>query len=59
VQNKSPKETAQSTSNILNKFTSQIKKPSHRKSSPLNWFPRKKVDSYLKRKIKMLQVVHV
>ncbi|XP_059445793.1 uncharacterized protein LOC132177473 [Corylus avellana] len=55
--NKSPKETAQSTSNILNKFTSQIKKPSHRKSSPLNWFPRTKVDSYLKRKIKMLQEV--
>ncbi|XP_021627786.1 uncharacterized protein LOC110626278 [Manihot esculenta] len=27
----------------------------HRKSSPINWFPRKKVDSCLKRKIKMLQ----
>ncbi|KAJ8763568.1 hypothetical protein K2173_002451 [Erythroxylum novogranatense] len=53
--NKSPKGTGQSPLNILNRFTSQIKKPSHRKSSPLNWFPRKKVDSYLNRKIKMLQ----
>ncbi|KAB1208486.1 hypothetical protein CJ030_MR7G022656 [Morella rubra] len=55
--NKLLKEPGQSTSNTLNKFTSQIKKPSHRKSSPLNWFPRKKVDSYLKRKIKTLQEV--
>ncbi|XP_020532420.1 uncharacterized protein LOC105650754 isoform X2 [Jatropha curcas] len=55
VQNKSPRGTGQSTLNALNKFTSQIKKPPHRKSSPINWFPRKKVDSYLKRKIKMLQ----
>ncbi|KAJ6424409.1 hypothetical protein OIU84_025238 [Salix udensis] len=31
------------------------KKPSHRKNSPINWFPRKKGDSYLQRKIKMLQ----
>ncbi|XP_004292124.1 PREDICTED: uncharacterized protein LOC101311827 [Fragaria vesca subsp. vesca] len=53
--NKSPKETSVSTLNSLNKFTSQIKKPAHRKSSPLNWFPRKKGDSYLMRKIKMLQ----
>ncbi|KAM7479120.1 hypothetical protein LguiA_027333 [Lonicera macranthoides] len=55
--NKAAKETSQSSANILNKFTSQIKKPSHRKSSPLNWFPRRKVDSYLKRKIKLLQEV--
>ncbi|GLT33606.1 hypothetical protein SLA2020_081780 [Shorea laevis] len=52
---KSSKETSPSALNALNKFTSQIKKPPHRKSSPLNWFPRKKVDSFLKRKIKMLQ----
>ncbi|MED6217755.1 hypothetical protein PIB30_020553 [Stylosanthes scabra] len=40
-----------------NKITPQIKirKPPHRKTSPVNWFPRKKVDSYLNRKIKMLQ----
>ncbi|KAI4298540.1 hypothetical protein L6164_032087 [Bauhinia variegata] len=50
-------EAGQSTSNALNKFSSQIKKPPHRKTSPINWFPRKKVDSYLKRKIKMLQEV--
>uniref|UniRef100_A0A6N2LY54 Uncharacterized protein n=1 Tax=Salix viminalis TaxID=40686 RepID=A0A6N2LY54_SALVM len=53
--NKSPKGTGQSGLNALNKFTSQIKKPSHRKNSPINWFPRKKGDSYLQRKIKMLQ----
>ncbi|XP_050209383.1 uncharacterized protein LOC126660094 [Mercurialis annua] len=53
---KSPRgNNGQSTLVALNKFTSQIKKPTHRKNSPLNWFPRKKVDSYLKRKIKMLQ----
>ncbi|KAL4348371.1 hypothetical protein GQ457_17G011630 [Hibiscus cannabinus] len=55
--NKSTKDTSPSASNALNKFTSQIKKPPHRKNSPLNWFPRKKIDSYLKRKIKMLQEV--
>ncbi|EEF34885.1 conserved hypothetical protein [Ricinus communis] len=54
---RSPKGTGQSTLNALNKFTSQIKKPPHRKNSPINWFPRKKVDSYLKRKIKMLQEI--
>ncbi|KAJ6896243.1 hypothetical protein NC651_022462 [Populus alba x Populus x berolinensis] len=53
--NKSPKGTGQSALNSLSKFTSQIKKPSHRKNSPINWFPRKKGDSYLQRKIKMLQ----
>ncbi|PRQ22679.1 hypothetical protein RchiOBHm_Chr6g0252931 [Rosa chinensis] len=53
--NKSLKETAVSTLNSLNKFTSQIKKPTHRRTSPLNWFPRKKGDSYLIRKIRMLQ----
>ncbi|XP_022762367.1 uncharacterized protein LOC111308313 [Durio zibethinus] len=55
--NKSSKDTSPSALNVLNKFTSQIKKPPHRKNSPLNWFPRKKIDSYLKRKIKMLQEV--
>ncbi|KAB1997407.1 hypothetical protein ES319_D12G022000v1 [Gossypium barbadense] len=55
--NKSSKDTSPSALNALNKFTSQIKKPPHRKNSPLNWFPRKKIDSYLKRKIKMLQEV--
>ncbi|OMO63347.1 hypothetical protein COLO4_32543 [Corchorus olitorius] len=55
--NKSSKETSPSALNALNKFTSQIKKPPHRKNSPVNWFPRKKIDSYLKRKIKMLQEV--
>ncbi|XP_057966225.1 uncharacterized protein LOC131156510 [Malania oleifera] len=53
--NKALKETGQPTANALNKFTLQIKKPFHRKNSPINWFPRKKADSYLKRKIKMLQ----
>ncbi|CAL5438134.1 unnamed protein product [Camellia sinensis] len=55
--NKALKESGLSNVSSLNKFTSQIKKPSHRKSSPLNWFPRKKVDSYLKRKIQRLQEV--
>ncbi|KAK6916356.1 hypothetical protein RJ641_019217 [Dillenia turbinata] len=55
--NKSPREAGQSTSSPLNKFTSQIKKPPHRKASPLNWYPRKKVESYLKRKIRLLQEV--
>ncbi|XP_031127968.1 uncharacterized protein LOC116030024 isoform X2 [Ipomoea triloba] len=41
----------------LNKNASQIRKPPHRKTSPLSWFPRQKVDSYLKRKIKLLQEV--
>ncbi|KAG1368590.1 calponin domain-containing protein [Cocos nucifera] len=42
----------------VNKSTLQIKKPPHRRSaSPLNWFPRKKTDSYLKRKIRHLQEV--
>ncbi|KAA8545791.1 hypothetical protein F0562_020758 [Nyssa sinensis] len=55
--NKALKEAGQSNVSSLNKFTSQIKKPPHRKGSPLNWFPRKKVDSYLKRKIKLLQEI--
>lgn len=50
VQNKATKD-------VLNKCTSQIRKPSRRKTSPLNWFPRKKGDSYLARKIKLLQVL--
>lgn len=56
VQAKAVKEGGQSNLVSLNKSGSQIRKPPHRKTSPLNWFPRKKVDSYLKRKIKMLQV---
>lgn len=55
VQSKLTKE-GQSTSSALNKLSSQIRKPPRRKTSPVNWFPRKKVDSYLNRKIKMLQV---
>ncbi|CAA7399395.1 unnamed protein product [Spirodela intermedia] len=40
----------------VNKSTSHIRKPPHRRSSsPLNWFPRKKTDSFLKRKIQLLQ----
>ncbi|XP_047312441.1 calponin homology domain-containing protein DDB_G0272472 [Impatiens glandulifera] len=40
----------------LNKLSSQVKKPPHRRSSPVGWFPRNnKVDSYLKRKIQLLQ----
>ncbi|KAK4340174.1 hypothetical protein RND71_041636 [Anisodus tanguticus] len=54
---KAMKEGGQSNLVPLNKSGSQIKKPPHRKTSPINWFPRKKVDSYLKRKIKMLQEV--
>jgi len=55
VQNKL-KELGQSTSSGLKKISSQIRKPPRRKTSPINWFPRKKVDSFLERKIKMLQV---
>ncbi|KAL6494655.1 hypothetical protein OROGR_031455 [Orobanche gracilis] len=43
--------------NALNKLKSQISKPPRRRTSPVNWFPRKKVEPYLKRKIKMLQEV--
>lgn len=55
VQSKLTKE-GQTTSSALSKLSSQIRKPPRRKTSPINWFPRKKVDSYLNRKIKMLQV---
>lgn len=41
----------------LNRLTALIKKPPRRKTSPLSWFPRKKGDSYLKRKLKLLQEV--
>ncbi|XP_072987402.1 uncharacterized protein [Typha latifolia] len=52
------KESGHSILNSVNKTTSQIKKPAHRRSgSPLNWFPRKKTDSYLMRKIKHLQEI--
>ncbi|KAI5661180.1 hypothetical protein M9H77_20503 [Catharanthus roseus] len=55
--NKGMKEARDSCLSSLNKCTSQIRKPPHRKTSPLNWFPRIKVDSYLKRKIRLLQEV--
>ncbi|WZZ77498.1 hypothetical protein YC2023_098070 [Brassica napus] len=48
MQKKSPRETS-----ALRK--SQSKKSSQRKSSPLGWFPRRRGDSYLNRKIKKLQ----
>ncbi|WOK91656.1 hypothetical protein Cni_G00347 [Canna indica] len=52
------KDNGHSFLNSVNKPTAQIKKPPHRKSgSPLNWFPRKKADSFLKRKIKQLQEI--
>ncbi|CAJ1977356.1 unnamed protein product [Sphenostylis stenocarpa] len=55
--NKLSKEAGLSTSSALNKFKSQIRKPPRRKTSPINWFPRKKGDTYMNRKIKMLQEV--
>ncbi|ESW15092.1 hypothetical protein PHAVU_007G043300 [Phaseolus vulgaris] len=55
--NKLSREAGQSTSSALNKFKSQIRKPPRRKTSPINWFPRKKGDTYMNRKIKMLQEV--
>ncbi|KAM7262038.1 hypothetical protein ACFE04_021115 [Oxalis oulophora] len=50
-------EESKSLRDSLTKFTSQIKKPPRRKNSLINWFPRKKMDSYLKKKIKILQDV--
>ncbi|GFP88619.1 hypothetical protein PHJA_001005600 [Phtheirospermum japonicum] len=68
--NNSPKESVTSASksgkynkakdavlSSLSALKSQISKPPRRKTSPVNWFPRKKVEPYLKRKIKMLQEV--
>ncbi|KAL5988163.1 hypothetical protein ACLOJK_035926 [Asimina triloba] len=50
--------TLKAGKNSVNKISSQIKKPPHRRSaSPLNWFPRKKTDSFMKRKIRFLQEV--
>ncbi|GKC41285.1 hypothetical protein Tco_1059007, partial [Tanacetum coccineum] len=52
------KETNLSSPRALNRLTAvQFKKPPRRKTSPLSWFPRKKGDSYLKRKLKLLQEV--
>ncbi|XP_075520827.1 uncharacterized protein LOC142554085 [Primulina tabacum] len=51
------KDSVRSSLNALNKLASQIAKPPHRKTSPLTWFPRKKVEPYLKRKLKLLQEV--
>ncbi|KVH93335.1 hypothetical protein Ccrd_004620 [Cynara cardunculus var. scolymus] len=53
--NKVLKEANQPSPHALNRLTGLIKKP-RRKTSPLSWFPRKKGDSYLKRKLKLLQV---
>ncbi|KAG9440254.1 hypothetical protein H6P81_020419 [Aristolochia fimbriata] len=53
----SPKDFYHSILNSVNKSNSQIKKPVRRRSPPLNWFPRKKTDSFLNRKIKLLQEV--
>ncbi|KAF9619672.1 hypothetical protein IFM89_007993 [Coptis chinensis] len=55
--NKVSKGTGLSAHTAVNKSYSQMKKPHRKSSSPLNWFPRKKVDSYLKRKIRLLQEV--
>ncbi|EPS73200.1 hypothetical protein M569_01555 [Genlisea aurea] len=52
------KDALRSSLTALNKLTSQICKPPYRKTSPINWFPRKKMEPYLKRKIKMLQEVN-
>ncbi|KAI3712297.1 hypothetical protein L1987_70848 [Smallanthus sonchifolius] len=55
--NKVSKQGNQPSPRVLNRLTTQIKKPPRRKTSPLRWFPRKKGDSYLKRKLKLLQEV--
>ncbi|KAI3715977.1 hypothetical protein L6452_22984 [Arctium lappa] len=55
--NKVLKEANQPSPRALNRLTALIKKPPRRKTSPLSWFPRKKGDSYLKRKLKLLQEV--
>ncbi|KAL7598735.1 hypothetical protein Lser_V15G24560 [Lactuca serriola] len=57
IKNKLKKDPNQPSPRPLNKLASQIKKPTRRKTSPLSWFPRKKVDSYLTRKLKLLQEV--
>ncbi|KAJ0980269.1 hypothetical protein J5N97_008524 [Dioscorea zingiberensis] len=49
------KESGNSLLNSVNKHTSQIKKPHRKNVSPLYWFPRKKTDSFLKRKLRLLQ----
>ncbi|CAI9286933.1 unnamed protein product [Lactuca saligna] len=57
IKSKMKKDPNQPSPRPLNKLASQIKKPTRRKTSPLSWFPRKKVDSYLTRKLKLLQEV--
>ncbi|KAF0921767.1 hypothetical protein E2562_017029 [Oryza meyeriana var. granulata] len=50
------REFGSSILNSVNKSTSQFKKSiNHRSGSSIDWFPRKKTESYLKRKIKRLQ----
>ncbi|KAK1323456.1 hypothetical protein QJS10_CPA02g00316 [Acorus calamus] len=50
------RENGHSSLNGVNKSNVQIKKPPHRKSvSPINWFPRKKTETFLKKKIRLLQ----
>uniref|UniRef100_A0A0E0GQD6 Uncharacterized protein n=1 Tax=Oryza nivara TaxID=4536 RepID=A0A0E0GQD6_ORYNI len=52
----SSREFGSSILNSVNKSASQFKKSINRKSgSPIDWFPRKKTEPYLKRKIKRLQ----
>ncbi|KAG0466180.1 hypothetical protein HPP92_017760 [Vanilla planifolia] len=54
--NAAAKDSGNTVLNSMNKITAHIKKPLRRRSSsPLNWFPRKKSDSYLRRKIRLLQ----
>ncbi|XP_071717287.1 uncharacterized protein [Rutidosis leptorrhynchoides] len=55
--NKVLKEGNQPSPRCLSRLASQIRKPTRRKTSPLSWFPRKKGDSYLQRKLKLLQEV--
>ncbi|KAM0951458.1 hypothetical protein DsansV1_C03g0025771 [Dioscorea sansibarensis] len=49
------RESGNSLLNSVNKQTPQIKKAHRRNGSPLYWFPRKKTDSFLKRKLRRLQ----
>uniref|UniRef100_A0A7N0TNW1 Uncharacterized protein n=1 Tax=Kalanchoe fedtschenkoi TaxID=63787 RepID=A0A7N0TNW1_KALFE len=51
------RETSPTSANALHKNSAQIKKHSRRNGSPLGWFPRSKVEPYLKRKIKLLQEI--
>ncbi|KAG8097577.1 hypothetical protein GUJ93_ZPchr0013g36720 [Zizania palustris] len=53
------REFGSSILNSVNKSTSQFKKSINRKSgSPIDWFPRKKTESYLKRKISIFRILN-